>query len=189
MTRQEITFTQTISRNQRLQTKTPEKWHVNMASQSECERCFGTYVVIFIYIFRCSGWYHCFNVAAWKICWKKKRFSRGVLANTVRFLRFFPLEILRFFAPDGITELLLLKKVYGEFTLVLNMLMCFSKSRFICFSPKICFHKDTMEQNAQSNVPCKHVNFASRRNPLLGCAGRFYEYCDILLADICLHFS
>jgi len=72
---------------------------------------------------------------------KKKRFSRGVLANTVRFLRFFPLEILRFFAPDGITELLVLKKVYGEFTLVLHMVMCFSKSRFICFSPKICFIK------------------------------------------------
>ena len=107
----------------------------------ECERCFKTYVVIFIYIFRCSGSHHCFNVAAWKLCWKKKRFSRGVLANTVRFSRFFILETLRFFAPDGITELLVLKKVYEEFTLVLNMLMCFSKSRFICFSPKVCFIK------------------------------------------------
>jgi len=45
-----------------------------------------------------------------------------------------------------------------------------------------------MEQNAQSNVPCKHGNFASHRNPLLGCTGRFYEYCNILLVDICLHF-
>jgi len=50
VTRQETAFAQTISRNQRLQTKTPEKQHVNMASQSECERCFETYVVIFIYI-------------------------------------------------------------------------------------------------------------------------------------------
>jgi len=51
------------------------------------------------------------------------------------------------------------------------------------------FYKDTMEQNAQSNVPCKHGNFALCRNPLLGCTGRFYEYCNILLVDICLHFS
>jgi len=36
VTRQETIFTQTISRNQRLQTKTPEKEHVNMASQAEC---------------------------------------------------------------------------------------------------------------------------------------------------------
>jgi len=42
VTRQETTFTQTISRNQRLQTKTPEKEHVNMASQSEYARCFET---------------------------------------------------------------------------------------------------------------------------------------------------
>jgi len=28
---------------------------MSMASQSECERCFETYVVIFTYIFRCSG--------------------------------------------------------------------------------------------------------------------------------------
>jgi len=55
VTGQETTFTRTISRNQRLQTKTPVKEHVNMASQSECERCFETYVVIFNYIFRCSG--------------------------------------------------------------------------------------------------------------------------------------
>jgi len=57
VTRQETTFTRTISRNQRLQTKTPEKYYVNMASQSECEWCFETYVVIFTYIF--------------KLCWKK----------------------------------------------------------------------------------------------------------------------
>jgi len=38
-----------------IQTKTPEKQHVNMASQAECERCFETYVVISTYIFRCSG--------------------------------------------------------------------------------------------------------------------------------------
>jgi len=34
VTGQETTFTQTTSRNQRLQTKTPEKEHVNMASQT-----------------------------------------------------------------------------------------------------------------------------------------------------------
>jgi len=36
VTQQETTFTRTLSRNQRLQTKTPEKEHVNMASQAEC---------------------------------------------------------------------------------------------------------------------------------------------------------
>jgi len=34
----------------------------------------------------------------------KKRFSRGVLANTARFLRFFSWETLPFFAADGITD-------------------------------------------------------------------------------------
>jgi len=38
------------------------------------------------------------------ICWKNKRFSRGVLANTDRFLRLFSLESLPFLAPDGITD-------------------------------------------------------------------------------------
>jgi len=32
---------------------------------------------------------------------KKKRFSRGILANTVRFLLFFSLETLPYLAPDG----------------------------------------------------------------------------------------
>jgi len=49
--RQETTFTQTISRNQRLQKKTPEKEHVNMASQAECETCFQANVLIFTFIF------------------------------------------------------------------------------------------------------------------------------------------
>jgi len=40
-----------MSRNQRLQAKAPEKYHVNMASQSQCEKCLETYVVIFTYIF------------------------------------------------------------------------------------------------------------------------------------------
>ena len=47
MTQQETTFTQTTSRNQRLQTKTPEKEHVNMTSQTECETCFQGNVLIF----------------------------------------------------------------------------------------------------------------------------------------------
>ena len=34
----------------------------------------------------------------------KKSFSRGVLANTARFLRFFSLETLPFLAADGITD-------------------------------------------------------------------------------------
>ena len=42
-------------RNQRLQIKTPEKEHVNMASQAECESCFQANVLIFTFIFRCSG--------------------------------------------------------------------------------------------------------------------------------------
>jgi len=49
--RQETTFTQTISRNQRLQKKTPEKEYVNMASQAECETCFQANVLIFTFIF------------------------------------------------------------------------------------------------------------------------------------------
>jgi len=48
--RQETTFTRTISRNQTLQTKTPEKEHVNMASQAECESCFQANVLIFTFI-------------------------------------------------------------------------------------------------------------------------------------------
>jgi len=55
VTLQETTFTRTISRNQRLQTKTPGKEHVNMASQAECESCFQANVLIFTFIFRCSG--------------------------------------------------------------------------------------------------------------------------------------
>jgi len=38
------------------------------------------------------------------LCWKEKRFSRGVLANTARFLRLFFLETSPFLAPDGITD-------------------------------------------------------------------------------------
>jgi len=56
VTRQETTFTRTRrSRNKRLQTKTPEKKLVNMASQTECETCFQANVMIFALIFRCSG--------------------------------------------------------------------------------------------------------------------------------------
>ena len=46
MTRQETTFTRTISRNQKLQAKTPEKEHFNMASQAECESCFQAKLLI-----------------------------------------------------------------------------------------------------------------------------------------------
>jgi len=35
---------------------------------------------------------------------EKKRFNRGVLADTARFLRFFSLETLSFLAPDCITN-------------------------------------------------------------------------------------
>jgi len=54
VTLQATAFTRTISRNQRLQTKAPEKGHVNMASLAECEKCFEACVVILTYIFRCS---------------------------------------------------------------------------------------------------------------------------------------
>jgi len=46
VTRQETTFTRTISRNQKLQAKTPEKEHFNMASQAECESCFQAKLLI-----------------------------------------------------------------------------------------------------------------------------------------------
>ena len=55
VTQQEATSTRTISWNLRLQTKTPEKWHVNMANQAECETCFQANVLNFTLIFRCSG--------------------------------------------------------------------------------------------------------------------------------------
>jgi len=42
-----------MSRSQRLQTKTSQKEHVNMASQAECESCFQANVLIFI--FRCCA--------------------------------------------------------------------------------------------------------------------------------------
>jgi len=55
VTQQETTFTRTLSRNLRLQTKTPEKEHVNTASQTECETRFQANVLIFTLISRCSG--------------------------------------------------------------------------------------------------------------------------------------
>jgi len=47
----------------------------------------------------CSGQRHCFNVAAWKFCCKK-RFSLGVLADIAGSLRIISLETLRFLAPE-----------------------------------------------------------------------------------------
>jgi len=38
-----------------LQTNTTEKEHGNMASQAERESCFQANVLIFTFIFRCSG--------------------------------------------------------------------------------------------------------------------------------------
>jgi len=55
VTRQETTFIRTISRNQRLQTKTPEKEYVNVANQAECETYFQAKVLNFIFLFRCSS--------------------------------------------------------------------------------------------------------------------------------------
>jgi len=55
VTRQEATFTRTISRNLRLQAKTPEREHVNMAGQVERESCFQDNVLIFALIFRCCA--------------------------------------------------------------------------------------------------------------------------------------
>jgi len=43
-----------MSRNLRLQTKPPEKEHVNMVSQTERETCFQANVLIVTLIFRCS---------------------------------------------------------------------------------------------------------------------------------------
>jgi len=55
VTRKETTITRTINRNQRSQTKTLEKEQVNMASQAECKSCFQADILIFTFIFRCSG--------------------------------------------------------------------------------------------------------------------------------------
>jgi len=46
VTQQETTFTRTISRNLRFQTKTPEKEHINMVSQTERETCFQANVLL-----------------------------------------------------------------------------------------------------------------------------------------------
>ena len=62
VTQQETTFARTISTNQRLQTKTPEKEHFNMTNKAECETCFHANVLIFTYIFRCSGYRRCLKV-------------------------------------------------------------------------------------------------------------------------------
>ena len=56
VTQQETTFTRILSRNLQLQTKIPEKEHVNMSKyQAECETFFKANVFIFTLIFRCSG--------------------------------------------------------------------------------------------------------------------------------------
>jgi len=39
-----------------------------MASRDECERCFEAYVVIFTYIFKCSGLRHC--MTAYRCCFE-----------------------------------------------------------------------------------------------------------------------
>jgi len=79
-----------MNTNQRIQTKTPEKEHVNMASQAEC-------VLIFTLIFRCSG---LVNATALTLLLesfaRKSKFSRGVFANAVKSLHFFFLEALSF---------------------------------------------------------------------------------------------
>ena len=70
-----------------------------MPSQSECERCFETYVVSFTYILT-----PLFGSCCLKALLRKKRFSRDISANTTRFLRFFSLDILAFLVADGITD-------------------------------------------------------------------------------------
>jgi len=55
VTRQETTLIRTISGNQRLQTKTPEKEYVNVANQAEYETYFQAKVLIFTFLFRCSS--------------------------------------------------------------------------------------------------------------------------------------
>jgi len=67
-----------------------------MASHSEFESCFETYVVIFTDIFRCSVLTMLLKSFA-----EIKRFSRGILADTAGFLRFFSLQALSFLAPGG----------------------------------------------------------------------------------------
>jgi len=49
VTRQETTFIRTISRNQTLQTKTPEKEYVNVVNSAECETHFQAKVLIFAF--------------------------------------------------------------------------------------------------------------------------------------------
>jgi len=71
-----------------------------MGIQAERERCLEAYVLIFTYICSCSG----LTLLLESFAEKKKRFSRGFLANTARFLRISSLETVRFLAPRGITN-------------------------------------------------------------------------------------
>ena len=66
-----------------------------MASQARCESCFHANVLIFTFIFRGA----LVNATALTLLLEillEKRFSRGVIANTARSLRFFFFEALRF---------------------------------------------------------------------------------------------
>jgi len=51
---------------------------------------FETCVMIFIYIFKCSGYRHCFNVVA--LSFARTKNSRGVLTDTAMILALFLLR-------------------------------------------------------------------------------------------------
>jgi len=97
VTRQETIYTRTIRRNERLQTKKRKNnmstWSVTLGVKAASK------LVSWFSPTRCSGQRHCFNVAAWKFCCKK-RFSRRVLAKIARSLPTISLETLRFLAPE-----------------------------------------------------------------------------------------
>jgi len=67
-----------------------------MASQARCESCFQANFLIFTFIFKGA----LVNATALTLLLEsfagKKRFNRGVLANTARSLHFFFFEALRF---------------------------------------------------------------------------------------------
>ena len=104
MTRQETTFNRTTSRNQRLQTKTPIKEHVSMASKAECESFFQANVFIFTFIHFQVLWFTpliqrcCLKVLLEKAI-QSRRFSYHCQILAL-FLRSFAL----FIASDGITD-------------------------------------------------------------------------------------
>ena len=91
---------------------------------------------------------HWFNVAAWKFCWKKKQFSRRVLAHTARFLGISSLETLRFLALEGMTN-------FGTaLAKHCNHVFCSSVPQIDCLKPFLADYSIACGVNGLASVTC-----------------------------------